>query len=174
MRSIRHTRTLDGIRRTALYAILALALPAYSGTPTVSEGSYSLSVIVNAANPIESLTREQVRKLLNGEVRHWPDKTPVVVAFREESSEAYRQILRLILRMSASEYRRHLLAIEFRTGEPFRVRTLNSTENANKFVYNVPGALSVVDAVPSGAVSERIKVLRIDGKRPGEAGYGLQ
>jgi phosphate transport system substrate-binding protein len=36
-------------------------------------GSYSVAVVVNAANPVGNLTREQVRDIFTGAVRNWKD-----------------------------------------------------------------------------------------------------
>jgi hypothetical protein len=51
---------------------------------------------------------------------------------------------------------------------------LNSDETALKFVWNVPGAVAVIDAALAASAPSRVKVLRLDGKLPGEPGYPLQ
>lgn len=132
-----------------------------------------LAVVVNNRNSVNSISREELRKLLLGETRTWPDRQPVILVRRESGSEAFRAMLHFILKMSEAEYRRSLLSAEFRGESAVLVKTLNTNESAGKFVFNVPGAVAVIDAIPNGEISSQVKILRIDGKLPGEAGYSL-
>lgn len=83
-------------------------------------------------------------------------------------------MLQTILKMSEAEYTRWLLDIEFRAQTPPLIKTLNSDEGSNKFVFNVPGAVAITNGEPGGAVSWQVKVLRVDGKLPGDPEYPLK
>jgi hypothetical protein len=128
-----------------------MALAIASSQPSQASGSI-LAVIVNKSNP---------------------DHRKLVLAQREPDSEVYQRLVQLVLRMTPSEYKRNLLRIEFQGAEPLMVKTLNSDDTAAKFVFNVPGAIAVIDAVPAGGAASRVKIVRIEGKLPGEPGYGL-
>lgn len=133
-----------------------------------------LTVIVNSSNPVESLSKSQLRGLLLGEVDQWANKKQVILVQRESTSQAFQKTLRIVLHMTEAEYSRYLLQSEFRGRKPPLIKILNSDESASKFVFNVPGAVAITDGVPSGSISSEIKVLRIDGKLPGDAGYSLK
>ena len=134
-----------------------------------------LAVVVNKTNPIENLSQSQLRKILLGEVTQFPgvDHRKVVLVHRDPESEVYRQMLLRVLRMTPAEYQRYLLAIVFRGADPIMIKTLNSDDTAAKFVFNVPNALAVIAAAPASAAAQMIRIVRIDGKLPGEPGYGL-
>jgi ABC-type phosphate transport system substrate-binding protein len=134
-----------------------------------------LAVVVNKTNPIENLSQSQLRKILLGEVTQFPgvDHRKVVLVHRDPESEIYRQMLLRVLRMTPAEYQRYLLAIVFRGAEPIMIKTLNSDDTAAKFVFNVPNALAVIAAAPASAAAQMVRIVRIDGKLPGEPGYGL-
>jgi len=133
-----------------------------------------LTVIVNKSNSMESISKRDLRALLLGEVAEWPNKQPIVVVEREPNSEAFQKTLKLILHMSPGEYQRWLLQAEFRGEKLPLIKTLNSDEGAKKFVFNVPGALAITDSVPTSPNSSQTKVLRIEGKLPGDPGYDLK
>jgi ABC-type phosphate transport system substrate-binding protein len=134
-----------------------------------------LAVVVNKTNPIENLSQSQLRKILLGEVTQFPgvDHRKVVLVHRDPESEIYRQMLLRVLRMTPAEYQRYLLAIVFRGADPIMIKTLNSDDTAAKFVFNVPNALAVIAAAPASAAAQMVRIVRIDGKLPGEPGYGL-
>lgn len=149
-------------------AVLLLCVWILSGSEPV------LLVVVNRANTVETLTRNQLRNLLLGENRQWPNRQPVVVVQRDQDSPVFKRVLHVVLRMTPSEYKRRLLAAEFRGEDAPRIKTLNSNEGAAKFVFNVPGAIAVVDDPLPRELDEQLKILRIDGKRPGDPDYDLK
>ncbi len=155
------------------WAIVLLAL--YLSPAFVSSAKESvLTVIVNNSNPTESISKSQLRALLLGEIDQWTNKNQVILVQRESTSQAFQKTLRLVLHMTEAEYSRWLLQSEFRGRKLPLVKVLNSDESASKFVFNVPGALAITDGVPSGSISSEIKVLRVDGKLPGEPGYAFK
>src|ERR1035438_6073900 len=62
--------------------------------------SGGMVVIVNKANATESLSMAQLRKLILGDVRTWPDRKPVLLVSREFSSDVFRCVLSSIVRMN--------------------------------------------------------------------------
>jgi hypothetical protein len=130
-------------------------------------------VIVNKANTTESLSMAQLRKLILGDVRTWPDKQPVMLVSRELSSDVFKCMLSSIVRMNDAEYRRYILSSEFRGGEPLAVRTVNSGAVAAKIIAALGGSIAVVPANELAAIAGTVRVVRVNGKEPGEAGYPL-
>jgi hypothetical protein len=133
-----------------------------------------LTVVVNKSNPLDSITKKQLRDLLLGEVILWPDKRHVTLVEREAGSRTFQRMLQVVLKMNETEYTRWLLDIEFRAHTPPLIKRLNSDEGANKFVFNVPGAVAITDGVTGGTVSSQVKVLRVEGKLPGDPEYPLK
>jgi ABC-type phosphate transport system substrate-binding protein len=132
-----------------------------------------LAVVVNKANPTESLSMAQLRKLVLGDVRTWPDRKPVVLVTREASSEAFKCLLSSVVRMSDAEYRRYIVGAEFRGGDPLNAQTVNSGAGAAKIVAGSSGSLAVIQASEVAPLAGAVRVLKIDGKQPGEPGYPL-
>src|SRR5580704_10332185 len=69
-----------------------------------------LAVIVNKSNATESMSVAQLRKVILGDVRSWPDKKPVVLVSREASSEVFKCVLSAVVRMSDAEYHRYIVS----------------------------------------------------------------
>ena len=133
----------------------------------------SLAVIVNKSNPAESLSTTQLRRLLIGDVRAWPDHKTAALVAREPSSKVFQCALSMIVRLSDAEYHRYLLSAEFRGEEPMVMQTVDSDAAAARIVAGSAGGIAVVDTNSISAVSSSVKVIRVNGKNPGEAGYPL-
>lgn len=156
----------NGLRIVILLAVTGLVARAQCA-------GGGLAVVVNKANPTESMSIAQLRKLILGDVRTWPDKKPVVLISRDAASDVFKCVLSSIVRMSDAEYHRYIVGAEFRGGEPLAVRTVGSGAGAAKVIAGSPGSIAVVQVGELPAIALSVRVVKISGKSPGEAGYPL-
>jgi len=154
--------------RLAIFIGLAIGTGGGAGLPT-------FAVVVHHSNPNTNLRFSDVQGLFSGSAKQWPNGSKVVLVERDAGSPAYRFLLDHILKMSATEYKRRLARIEFAGEAPVILKTLNSEEAACKFVFNVPGAIALIETgslrTPECA---GLELARIDGKLPGQEGYRLK
>jgi hypothetical protein len=132
-----------------------------------------LAIVVNKANPTEGLSMAQLRRLLLGDLRSWPDKKPVVLIAPDPTSPAFRCILSAVVRMTDAEYHRYIANAEFRGEEPVQLRTAVSAPIAAVQVSAAAGSIAIVEAAGLPSISSSVRVVRINGKQPGEPGYPL-
>ncbi|HTZ57128.1 MAG TPA: hypothetical protein VMB49_03480 [Acidobacteriaceae bacterium] len=133
----------------------------------------SLAVIVNPKSSIDSLSSTQLRRLILGDVRSWPDQKPVAIVSLDPSSPIEQCVMSKVVRLSDAEYRRYLMSAEFRGEEPLVIHPATSDQMAAKMVAGAVTAFAVIDASSLPALAGSIKILHINGKLPGEAGYPL-
>jgi len=130
-----------------------------------------LAVIVNPNNPVTNVSSADLRKIFSGGKRSWPGGIPVKLIVRAPGSHERLVLLRL-LGMSESEYKQYWTAQVFRgeaDTEPYTVPSFGMVKEA---AVIFPGAISLVEAqnVKSGMP---LKVIKVDGRLPGDAGYPL-
>jgi hypothetical protein len=97
----------------------------------------------------------------------------VTIVSREPSSSVAQCVLSKVVRLTDAEYHRYLMNAEFRGEETVIARAANSDLNAAKIVAGSVSSFAVVDAASLPAISGSIKIVHINGKLPGEAGYPL-
>ena len=132
-----------------------------------------LAVIINKSNPTESLSVAQLRRLFMGDVRAWPDHKLASLVSREPSSNVFQCALSTVVRLSDAEYHRYMLSAEFRGEEPMVVQTVDSDAAVARMVAGSAGGIAFVDMRSIAMVSPSVKVIRVNGKNPGEPGYPL-
>ena len=128
---------------------------------------------MNKANATESLSVAQLRRLILGDIRTWPDKKPVVLISREAASDVFKCVLSSIVRMSDAEYHRYIVSAEFRGGDPLAVEDGHFRRRSGEGHCRFAGSIAVVSASELPAISGTVRVVRVNGKEPGEAGYPL-
>jgi hypothetical protein len=133
-----------------------------------------LAVVVHRSSSVDNLSTSALRKMLQGDLLTWPDSTRVVVIEQPETSATQQKALLVLFKTTPAVYTRQLLKTQFQGKELPIIRILNSDLTAIKFVWNVPGTIAIVDESAAMRGASLIKVLRIDGKLPAEAGYSLK
>lgn len=130
-----------------------------------------VAVIVNPRNPVNNLTLDDLRKILSGGKRSWSAGVPVKLIVRAPGCRERLVVLRL-LGMSEIDYRQYWTAQVIRGDADSEPVALPSFGMVKEAVTAFPGAISLVDAV-NVRTGMYVKVIKIDGHSPGEAGYPL-
>jgi ABC-type phosphate transport system substrate-binding protein len=128
-----------------------------------------VAVVVNDHNPVTKMSRAELRKIFAGEERTWPAGFPIRLFVRAPGTHERVALLKL-LGMTEDEYRRYWTAQVLRgeaQTEPF---TLPSNGMQKEALIAYPGAVALVNLQD---VKAGMKVLRVEGRKPGEAGYSL-
>jgi phosphate transport system substrate-binding protein len=165
---------------TLIGASVPVAMPAYEvkHQPSVSvpvgqtRPQVELAIIVNKSNPNDNLSFSDLREYFKVERGNWPGGGGKVRVIMREPGVAEREaVLRLIYDMNEKDFNSYFLGKKF-SGEILeepRLRT--STPDMIKTISNVPGAIGYVRA---DEVDASVKVIRVDGLAPGDAGYKIK
>jgi hypothetical protein len=127
-------------------------------------------VIVHPSTPVAGLSSADLREILLLERQHWSGGERVYVLLPPAGTPQKEVLLRRLLRMKDQDLRRHYLAKLYAGEISSFPRVASSAEAAKRFVARAPNALAIVDAAVADGT---VKVLAVDGRRPGEAGYPL-
>lgn len=161
-------RLAPAARVAGLVAALA-ALAALAGaTPAAGQTPPPLAVVVNPGVTVDELTMAEFRRMLLGDREFWPSGERVAILIRAPVARERDLIVRTVCEMTEAQFRKHWIAKLFRAETPSGPQIVSSTEATLEQVRAIPGAIAVM---PFDAVTEGVKVLAIDGRRPGDAGY---
>lgn len=149
-----------------LAAVLLLAIPGRAQTA-------EFAVITNTRNPAQTVTTTRLRRLFRGDERFWSEKVPVFLIIRESGSSERAFVLAKIYNQSEAEYKQGWNAKVFRGEAATGPTEVPSNGLASGLVGSQIGGLTVLPAanIPKDG---SVKVLKIDGKLPGEPGYPLK
>jgi ABC-type phosphate transport system substrate-binding protein len=154
-----------------LIAVLCCAGPARSQVDARVKASEDIAVVVNPANAYTSLSAADLRKILLGERKFWKSNVPVSLVLRQEGAWEREHILATLLRMTDADFEQHWQALIFRGEASAPPLAVPSNGMATEYVADTPGAISFI--VGKNLRSD-LKVLRIDGKLPGDSDYPLR
>ena len=128
-----------------------------------------MAVVVNLKNSVNNLSGAELRNLFAGDKLSWPGGTTVKLFVRAPGTQERAALLKL-LGMSESEYKQHWISQVFRGEAQAEPLTLPSNGMEKEAVAAFPGGIALMNAQD---VKPGIKVLRVNGRLPGEPGYPL-
>ena len=154
-----------------ILATAALLDPMQQSRVRAAHPKESLVIIVNRDNPIENLSMADLRTIFLGERSHWPNGRRITLVMMDPGQPERDTLVREVCRMSESDLRRRYLQ-GLLTGEVLvSPKTLATPVGVRKFVFNVPGAVGYLRPED---VDDSVKVIRIDGRLPGDSEYPLK
>jgi hypothetical protein len=142
-------------------ATLALALSAAPG---------DVAVVVGPDTPVDDLSFTDVRKLFMGDRQYWNSNLRVTLLIRAPLARERDLVLKAIYGMTEAQFRQYWISKIFRLDTATGPKIVYSTEMASELVMAIPGALTFMD---SAIVPKSLKIVKIDGRLPGEKGYRL-
>ena len=144
------------IPKTFRPSLLVLAL--LTASPCLA---HHMAVVVSKQNSVTAITSTQLSKIFKTEQKKWADgKNIVVVLHRASPGELVTS--RHLNKMSAQQWQ------SFVTEHKDSLRLVDSDEEVLAFVESTPGAVGLIDV---RSVTDRVTVVRVDGKVPMEDGY---
>jgi hypothetical protein len=130
-----------------------------------------VAVVVHPETQVSNLSLAEVRRVFLGDRQYWSTNTPVVLLIRAPVARERNVVLKIIYQMSESQFKQYWIAKIFRAESATAPKLVYSNDMANELVTAIPGAIAFIDARD---VRPGTKVLRVDGRLPGEAGYPLR
>ena len=136
-----------------------------------AQATGDIAIVVHPETPIESMSLADVRRVFRGERQYWTPGIPVVLLVRAPVSRERDVVLRAIYQMNEAQFKQYWIAKIFRAEATSGPKIVYSNDVANQLVSAIPGA---VGFMPASEAKPPLKVLRVDGKLPGEPGYSIR
>lgn len=152
-------------RSLQLAVVLCLLLG--SATPLFS-ALKNWAVVTSAGSKLQDVPMADLAKLCKGAQKQWPDGKPFTLVIHDPDSADMRYAIEKLFGVEGADVK-PLLA---KLNETRKVVVIaDSDEELLRAVEAIPGAIGLVDVY---SINSAVKVLRVDGKLPFDAGYALK
>ncbi len=134
--------------------------------PFFSLWAEPIAIITNKRNGINNLKHSSLAKIFMGRVDKWPDGQRIFVVDRTPDSKIRFQFYKITL--DSKPTKRFLKP---KSPIYFKPMVLKTDMSTSKFISRIPNAIGYIYL---SNANNKVKVLRIDGKLPGEDGYKIK
>jgi len=132
-----------------------------------------VAVVGNQDLPVANLSSHEVRRLFLGETRYWKGNVPVVLVVPPPGTHERAVLLHNVYRMNETQYKQYWISRILRGEAVTAPKTAESVAAAQKLVAKLPGSLTILSVNPT-ATKKSTKILKVDGKSPGDKEYPLR
>lgn len=154
-----------------LRALLLLAIPAVALLAGPRPAAAQIAIVTHPDTPVEDLSFVELRRVFLGERQFWSDGSRITLLVRAPVARERDIVLNKIYRMGEAEFKQYWIAKVFRAEVSSKPKIVYSTGMTQQLVTALPGAIGFL---PASETVGGMKVVRINGKRPGDPDYPLQ
>jgi len=131
-----------------------------------------LAIVVNKSNPLDNISKRDLRRIYLSDMTKWEDGKDILTITLPTSAPERKVFQDKVLGMSTDELAKYLNDEQIK-GKNIKASSVQQTgKSAKLFVSKVPVAVAFVDI--GDANGGDVKILKIDGKLPGDGGYPLK
>ena len=164
-------KALKIIPQTLAGAFLIAASPALLAQDVEAGNPDAIAIVVHKDLAVENLSLAELRSIFLADRQFWENRTRITLLVRAPLSDERSFVLDRIYQMSEAQFRQYWIAKMFRAEVPRGPKIVLSSGMALDLVVAIPGSISFTRA---DAVSDDVKVIRIDGLLPDDDGYPLK
>jgi hypothetical protein len=137
----------------------------------VQKTDEALAIVAHPDVPVDDLPLAELRRIFLGERQLWPDGSRITMFIHMPGTRERAATLSQIYRMREAEYRRYWVRKIFRAEIAAGPKIARDSAVMSELLTRVPGAVA---AMPVSEVRPPLKVIRVNGHLPGEAGYPVR
>jgi ABC-type phosphate transport system substrate-binding protein len=127
--------------------------------------------VVNKSNPVDNLTKAQLKRLMLGEQTTWAAGKKVSLVLRSPGQPERLGVLRSVCGMSEDDFNQHLLHADFNGDTGGAPKALSSAAAVRQLVMSIPGAIGFLRV---SDVTDSVRTVSVDGVAAGQPGYKVK
>lgn len=131
-----------------------------------------VAVVASQDVPQANLSLYEVRRIFLGETRYWKSNLPVVLIVPPGGTHEREVLLHTVYRMNEAQYKQYWIGRILRGEAISAPKTAESIALTRELIATTPGCVTVMNM--NAASANKVKVLKVDGKSPGDKEYPLR
>ncbi len=125
-----------------------------------------IAIITNKANSTNDLKSSLLANIYKGRTGKWPDGQKIFVVDRLSDSEIRFQFYKIVLDSKPTKK-----FLKPKSPITFMPMTLKADKSSRKLISRIPNAIGYIYL---SSVNDKVKVLKVNGKLPGDEGYKIR
>jgi len=156
--------------------LLALVMAMVITTQPVQAGGDPIVVIVNSANPVDSLTIGDLKKLFLSDRSRWDTGKAVAPVMLAAGAPERTAFLKIVCGMSDTDLAKYFMQAAFTGKSATPPKEVSSVQSVKSTVASSPGAIGFVKAMDfhGDGTDGGVKAVKIEGSAASDPGYKIK
>lgn len=160
------------MRRICIISMLfgfAIAFPELLHAQT-ADSSSKIVVVVNASVPVQNLSMIELREIVLGQRRFWPNGERIELVVKATACPSRKAFVESVSGMTEPQFQHYWTSLIFSHRATRPPRNAPDRRLALALVKAIPGALTMVE---EGELPDNVRIITIEGLVAGSSGYPL-
>lgn len=156
--------------------VLAMAMLCSVCVAPVLAAGDPIVIIVNQANPVENLSKGELKKLFMSDRSKWDTGKAVAPVMVSAGAPERTAFLKIVCSMNDADFNKYFVQAAFTGKSATPPKEVSSAQAVKSVVASSPGAIGFVKAVDfHGDGSDGgVKSVKVDGTAAGDSGYEIR
>lgn len=139
----------------------------------IANACADIAVIVNKSNPVSDISYNELKQILEARKQYWDNGEKITHIFKPTTSVETRSLIDMVYKIKYEEFDKYWFLKVYDNKIMEFPKMPSSTGTINILVSEIPGAIAFIGKDEVSRYGNT-KILKIDGKMPGEKGYPLK
>jgi phosphate transport system substrate-binding protein len=157
--------------RLAFCCAFLLVLQPATALAEESISQNGLAIVVHKDTAVDNLSMTELRNIFLANQQFWANRSRIILLVRAPESDERDYVLNRIYQMDEAQFRKYWISKMFRAEVPRGPKIVFSAGMTRDLVVAIPGSISFMRF---DDVTDDVKVVRVEGKLPGDEGYLLK
>ncbi len=160
------------MKRTSIYFIIVCLLALCgNGGQIMAQQSGAVAIIVNPSVPVDSISMADLKKIFSGDKSSWGNGVSITPFVRSNPAHERDVLLKIVMKMTDAQYQDFWVKKVYSGSAAHEPLALMTNSMQLDAVRSQKGGIALINLQE---VKDGVKVLKLDGALPGEAGYALR
>jgi uncharacterized cupredoxin-like copper-binding protein len=128
----------------------------------------NMAVVISAGSKVSDVPLADLAKLCKGTQKTWADGKTFLLVIKNPEAPEMHVVVQKLFGDAGSDVKAAIAKVN---ESHMIIKVVNSDEDLLRTVEATPGAVGIIDVY---SINSSVKVLRVDGKLPFDAGYTLK
>lgn len=139
----------------------------------VTDACASVAVIVNKSNPASDVSYNDLKHILEVKKQRWDNGEKITLVFKPITSNETQFLINKMYKIRSENFYQYWMLKSYNNEISEYPKMAESLSGVIALVSKIPGAVCFIGTNEITQCGDNIKVIRVNGKMPGEDGYPL-
>lgn len=133
----------------------------------------NIAVIVNKSNPASDVSYNDLKHILEAKKQQWDNGEKIILVFKPITSNETQFLINKLYKIRSENFYQYWMLKSYNNEISEYPKVTENLGGVIALVSKIPGAVCFIGIDDIAQCGDNVKVIRVNGKMPGEDGYPL-
>lgn len=133
----------------------------------------NIAVVVNKSNPVSDVSYNDLKHILEAKKQQWDNGEKITLVFKPITSNETQFLINKMYKIRSENFYQYWMLKSYNNEISEYPKVTENLGGVIALVSKIPGAVGFIGMDEISQCAVKVKIIRVNGKMPGEDGYPL-